>query len=424
MLALTLIRIGRSFGYDEGYTYHFFINGGSVRRALTTQVVFNNHPMFSTIQAAAWRVGLTGETPQRLGPAIAAAATVGLVAWFTSRRAGLIGGAAAGVALGLNAMYLDQARQLRGYALATLAVFGAALLVRRSWYDPRRRWLVAQGVCMVVAVTTHSYSAVTLAALAVGALVLGRVERRHLVTWGASAIVALAIMAPVLDDMRRNSEARGNRYLSSFPELLVRSLTEDRIWVAIAVVALGVVGAWAVASGDPRRALALGAAVGTLVLVVVVLWQVIQPFDLYPRFFISTMPFLAVLVGLGVGRLPVVASAVAALALVVALWPSASDRLDVVPTVRDAAAIADRARADGLFVCGSHAEPLWVYTAPMPLLSGLDGFGDCEVFITVLSVSPTVRDAIGDEFSGSRAIGGGIVVWADEAVLRQIVDAS
>ena len=159
-------------------------------------------------------------------------------------------------------------------------------------------------------------------------------------------------------------------------------------------------------------------------LVVVVLWQVIQPFDLYPRFFISTVPFLAVLVGMGVGRLPVVASAVAALALVVALWPSASDRLDVVPTVRDAAAIADRARADGLFVCGSHAEPLWVYTAPMPLLSGLDGFGDCEVFITVLSVSPTVRDAIDDEFSGSRAIGGGIVVWADEAVLRQIVDAS
>ena len=275
---------------------------------------------------------------------------------------------------------------------------------------------------MVVAVTTHSYSAVTLAALAVGALVLGRVERRHLVTWGASAVVALAIMAPVLDDMRRNSEARGNRYLSSFPELLVRSLTEDRIWVAIAIVALGVVGAWAVASGDPRRALALGAAVGTLVLVVVVLWQVIQPFDLYPRFFISTVPFLAVLVGMGVGRLPVVASAVAALALIVALWPSASDRLDVVPTVRDAAAIADRARADGLFVCGSHAEPLWVYTAPMPLLSGLDGFGDCEVFITVLSVSPTVRDAIDDEFSGSRAIGGGIVVWADEAVLRQIVD--
>lgn len=422
MLVLTAIRIGRSFGYDEGVTYHFFIHEGSVRRALTTQLVFNNHPMFSAIQAVGWRIGLTGETSQRLGPALAAAITVGLVVWFTSRRVGLVGGVAAGAALGLNAMYLDQARQLRGYALATLAVFAAAVLVRQSWYDRRHRWLVAQGACMVVGVTTHAYSVVTLAALATGALVLGRVERRHVITWGVSAVVALLIMAPILDDMRRNSEGRGHRFLSFFPDFLARSMTEQRTWVVVGMIALVGVGAWVVAAGDQRRALALASTVAVLALVVLVLWQVVQPFDLYPRFFISVMPFVAVLVGLGIGRLPIAPSVVVAVGLVVALWPAASDRLDVVPTVRDAAAITDRARAEGLFVCGSHAEPLRVYTAPMPLLSGLDGFGDCEVFITVLSVSPPVREAITAEFSGSRAIGGGIVLWADESVLEKIVD--
>ena len=97
MLVLGAIRIGRSFGYDEGYTYFFFINGGSVRRALTTQIVFNNHPTFSATQAIGWRLGLVGETTQRLGPVVCAAATVGLLVWYTARRCGVYGGLAAGV---------------------------------------------------------------------------------------------------------------------------------------------------------------------------------------------------------------------------------------------------------------------------------------------------------------------------------------
>ncbi|MFT4658249.1 MAG: hypothetical protein ACI8V4_002436 [Ilumatobacter sp.] len=61
-LFLGLIRIGRSFGWDEGFTYFFFISGGSPRKALTTQIVFNNHPMFSAIQSIGWKLGFVGET--------------------------------------------------------------------------------------------------------------------------------------------------------------------------------------------------------------------------------------------------------------------------------------------------------------------------------------------------------------------------
>ncbi len=421
LFALALVRIGRSFGYDEGFTYHFFIDGGSPRRALTTQIVFNNHPMFSTIQAAAWRAGLTGETAQRLGPAIAAAVTVGLVAWFTSRRVGVVGGAAAASFLTLNAMYLDYARQLRGYALASCAVVVAAVLIWRSWSDPRHRWLVAQGVAMVVAVTTHSYSAVTLAALALAALVLGRVERRHLLTWTASAVVALVIMAPILDDVRRNAEARGNRYWSSFPTLLLESLTTDRWLVTIVVVALVAAGCWRMANGSRRTLLAMAAGAGVVVVTVVVLWQVIQPRDLYPRFFISLVPFVAILVGYGVSLLPRPAGAAVAVGLAIAMLPGALDRLDVVPRVRETAALVDRARAEGLMVCGYQAQPLLVYTAPMPFVSGLDGFGDCDVYVNFLGMTADRRDAAEARYGASESLGG-ILVWADADVLADLVE--
>ena len=78
---LGAVKIGRSFNYDEAVTYTSFVNGGSVWRALTTQVVFNNHQMFSVTQAVAWRVGLVGETAQRLLPVLCGVATVALLTW-------------------------------------------------------------------------------------------------------------------------------------------------------------------------------------------------------------------------------------------------------------------------------------------------------------------------------------------------------
>ncbi|MFT6392581.1 MAG: putative membrane protein, partial [Ilumatobacter sp.] len=166
-LFLGLIRIGRSFGYDEGFTYFFFISGGSPRKALTTQIIFNNHPMFSAIQSVGWKLGFVGETTQRLGPALCGAAAVGITVWFVARYFGVIAGVGAGVILGLNPVFLEQFRQLRGYALATVAVLAAGAALWRSWSDLRHRWLVIQGACMVVAVTTHAYSAVTILMLAV-----------------------------------------------------------------------------------------------------------------------------------------------------------------------------------------------------------------------------------------------------------------
>ncbi|MFK7919680.1 MAG: ArnT family glycosyltransferase [Ilumatobacter sp.] len=422
MMTLAAFRIGRSFGYDEGFTYFFFINGGSVRRALTTQIVFNNHPMFSAVQAAAWRLGFVGETPQRLGPAICAAATVGLVAWFVTRRSNWVAGCGAGVILALNPLFLDQARQLRGYALATLMVTAAGLAVYESWTDERQRWLIVQGVCMTVAVSTHSFSAVTLLMFAAASLALGRVERRHLLTWLTAAITTLVIMAPVLDDMRANSASRGTRYISVFPEFLARALTGWEWPVVWSTSLLVLVGSVSICWRSRRHLAGTAAAAGVMVSVVVVLWQIVQPFDLYLRFFISITPIIAVVAGIGLAALPRPAAGGALLVIVALLVPSTRDLLDVEPTVRDAAVVADRARAAGLELCGRNAEPLLVYTAPIRLINGVEDFEECEAYVSVLGMNAAQRDAASARFSGRFDLGGGISIWSDESVIDALTN--
>lgn len=420
MLVLGAIRIGRSFGYDEGYTYFFFINGGSVRRALTTQIVFNNHPTFSATQAIGWRLGLVGETTQRLGPVVCAAATVGLLVWYTARRCGVYGGLAAGVALALNPIYLDQVRQLRGYSLATLGVIVAALAIDRSWSDHRQRWLVIQGVAMVVAVTTHAYSAVPLLMIAVAMLALGRLRLAHLVTWVVAALVAFAMQIPLLDEIRANTGGRGTLFRPDFPVQLGRALVGYE-WPAVIVVgSAALLGAVAIARRSMRHALAVGLGAATLAAVVTLVWAVAQPRDLYFRFFVSVIPLIAHLAGRGVAQLPRLAEPLAVIAIAVVLAAGVGEILDQRPTLRAGAAVADRARAEGLELCGRHVEPLFVYTPPFRLVDGVDDLGDCEVLVSVLSVGQPQRDAADAHFGAERNLGGSVRIWADPSVIDAV----
>jgi 4-amino-4-deoxy-L-arabinose transferase-like glycosyltransferase len=436
-------KIGRSFNYDEGFTYAFFINGGSPRQALTTQIVFNNHPMFSFTQTLGWRVGLVGETAQRLGPVLCGAATVGLLTWFVARRGGVLAGLASGLFLLLNPIFMNEFRNLRGYSLATLCVFVAALAIERSWHDPRRRWMWLQAVVMVVAVTTHSYSALTLLVLAAAALVLGRVGRRHIITWVLAAAAALAIAAPVLDDARRNAESRGNAYLPWFGEFTARSLFGYE-WLPVTVVGvLTAVGVVSLAQRSTRHAAATGVAITIFAGTILILWQVIQPRDLYPRFFISVLPFLAATAGVGVravldtvtetdtetetdrpsGRArPLVGiMTIAAISLAVAgLAPRTQEILAIEPTIRDGAAFADRARTEGLSLCGRNAEPMSVYTETIRPIGGLDDFGDCDVYMAVLGLDAARRDAALERFGSVTELGGGVRVFASFDVLERL----
>lgn len=420
-LLVGLVNIGRSFNFDEAITYGSFINGGSVRRALTTQIAFNNHQMFSVFQTVGWRLGFVGESSQRLGPVVCGVVTVGALTWATARRAGVIGGATAGVVLLLNPVYLAEFRSLRGYSLATMCIVLAALAVHRSWNDRRPVWLVAQAAAMVVAVATHAYSALAILLIAVYTLAVGRLRPAHLVAWSGAAVAALVIQLPVLDETITATRANGSLFQPEFVERAARFLL-GQAWPAVAITAaLAVIGAWSLARRSRPDAIAVVACSATFVAFVLTIWLVLQPLQLFARFFVGVIPFLAAAAGLGAARLPRAVGAVALMVLVVSLVPDARQTLQRDSGLRDAAIAVDAAREQGLVVCGYQAEALFVYMAPIRPVGGVDDFEDCEFYVSVLSLRPEAREAATARFEARRRVGGGPILWGPEDVLAELV---
>ncbi|MFZ8999099.1 MAG: ArnT family glycosyltransferase [Ilumatobacteraceae bacterium] len=414
---LGVIGIGRSFGYDEAITYANFINGGSVVRALTTQVVFNNHQLFSVVQAIAWRLGVVGESGQRILPVLYGVSTVAVVAWWVTRRRGMVAGLAAGCFLALQPAFLGEFRSLRGYSLAALAIVVAALATHRSWSDDRIRWNVVAGLAMVVAVATHAYSVVALGALAVGTLVGGRNRSRQAATWMAAALVTVLVQLPLLGAMRDNSTARGRRFAPRFPVTAAEAHLGDRWYVAVGFVTLAILGA-VTAARSPRGRIAVLAGGMAALSAIVVVWSIVQPYDLYPRFFGGLAPALAVLIGFGTAVAPRHLGPVVVL-LLAAMVPGAVDAVRRESPIRAIASVVELARDSGREVCGSQAEALEVYTAPVRPVdgvspSGRDGYGGCEVFVAVLGLGADARSIAGERFE-VRITAGGATVHSDRA---------
>jgi len=327
--------------------------------------------------------------------------------------------------LAFNPIFLGQIRLLRGYALATLAVLVAGLALQRSWSDERRRWLVIQGVAMVIAVTTHSYSAVTILMFAAAAAAMGRVRKAHLITWAVAAVVALVIQFPLLDDARRNAELRGSAYREWFGEVTMRSLVGYE-WPAVLVIgSLCVLGAVGLSRRSRRHLYGVLAAGGVFAAVFLLLWQVIQPADLYPRFFISVTPVVAALAGCGVGAIarsfrPPAGTVLAAAAGVAAVATLVPNAIDIVRSPdsghRDAAAVVAEARRLGLEPCGSHAEPLAVYTEPLRIVSGVGDIDDCDLLVAVLGATGAQLASVEERFDGMFRVGS-VRIWTDDSLV-------
>jgi hypothetical protein len=418
-VVLGLLNANRSFSYDEAITYSNFINGGSPRTALTTQVVFNNHPMFSFFEVILWRIGLVSEAAQRLLPVSCGAATVGLIAWYTSCRSTIVGGSVAGSVLLLNPMYFDLFRAVRGYSLAVLGITVAGIAIQRSWHDPRRRWLALQGVAMVIAVTTHAYSAVFILTFAVATLALGHLRARLVIAWVASAVVAVVIALPILDDALDNAEARGNRYVPGFGEFTLREVLGRTTPVVFIVGVLVLVGAISVGQRSTRHAVAVVAGAVVPLAVFMLIWQIAQPFDLYSRFFIGLMPFVAVLAGLGSSRLPDVPAGAVGIAVVVLLAPTVRTLIDREAGTRDAGQLVDEARAIDLQVCGYGAEAIWVYTAQIEY-ADLEQLDNCDVLVNGLGLRDGQLELVNNHYAARLRVDGSISLWGDTAAIERL----
>jgi hypothetical protein len=337
------------------------------------------------------------------------------------RRTDAFAGAFAGLVLVANPIFVHEFRSLRGYALATLAVLVTAIATEQSWRDDRRRWLVVATIAMVVAMTTHTYSALPIAIIAVVTAVLRQLRVAHVIAWLVAAISTFLLQLPILDDARRNSTARGRRYRPGFGWRVAEAYLGQGRVVVIITAALSAVGLWMLGRRSRRVATALAASIGLVTAAVLVLWQVIQPADLYPRFFVAMAPFLAALAAFGVHAIPTRLGVVVGVLAVALLVPRVVEVVDFTPRIREAAALVDAARADGRVVCGSNPVPLSAYTAPVREIDpiapdGPRGYGDCEVFVALINIGQEGRALAGERFAHWINFGGGILVYSDEPV--------
>ncbi len=393
--------IGRSFDYDESVAVWSIIRRGSPTAAFTETEVFNNHPIFSAAQSLWWAMGGVGETRQRLFPVLFGALAVALLVGWTTRRFGARAGVAAGLVLALNPMFVTQARAVRGYSLAVLGVTLSVICLLEYVRDPERRdrvavWLlVGHAAGIVLAIGTHAVSIVTLGPVGLAALVLlGRVDRRLALSWLGAGLGVALVYGWTIEAILDTADARGNRYFGFLGRLTLEELLgRDRVTVTLHAGLLVVAAVVCAGRAPQLRTKWFVASILITVLLVaqfLFLWQIVQPFDLYPRFFLGVVPLMAMAIAAAVRHR-------GALLAVVVL--GAAFVVDDVRSVReaqlgfrDAGAVVVAADGLGLRSCGVGSEAMLPYLAgvsvtefDVPSDPETADFAACDLFVRTVS---------------------------------------
>jgi hypothetical protein len=313
-------------------------------------------------------------------------------------------------------MFVENSRDLSGYSLAALLALLSTVLLLAS--PPRgeagarsrapggesqssswtRRRLIAYGLLLGLAIATHVFVIVVLAAHLVW-VAMRRSQpdiTRLLPAWIAAVAIGLAANANIeFMEFVQHGFPPG-MFNPSFPLYLVLFLVG-----APAVVPLGLwlstagLGLWA-ARREPR----VWAAVGVLAVVVAILWLVLQPAYLYPRFFIFLIPGVAYLMATAIKRWWVLAPVVVAGAIfaIAAQVPAYTEDPLALPQAANA---VEQARAAGGNPCVIHSDEsiLAAYTTAFTVVTTADQLSACsEVVIVSWNVDPPLRDLAAQEF--------------------------
>jgi uncharacterized membrane protein len=411
--AAYLIGSGRSFGYDAAATFGNFvatpnlIDAFAVHSAMPSMplksIASNDHVFLSLISHVIYSLtGSRSEVIYRLVPALAAGGTVGVSAAVLARRFGLLAGACAGLFVATNPLFVENSRDLRGYSLAALLAL-LATLVLVHYLSPEGRGLgrgagFAYGLLLGLAIATHVFVIVVLAVHVVWiALRRSRADIKRLApAWIAAFAIGVAANAniEIMEFVQHGFPP--SLFNPAFPLYLVLFLMG-----APAVLPLGLwlstagLGLWAV-----RREPRVWAAVAVVALVVAILWLVLQPAYLYPRFFIFLIPGVAYLMAAAIKRWWVLAPVVVAGAIVaiVAQVPGYTEDPLALPQAANA---VEHARAAGGNPCVIHSDEsiLAAYTTAFTVVTTADQLSGCsEVVIVSWNVDPTLRDLAAQEF--------------------------
>ena len=401
------------FGYDSAVTFANFVATPNLVDAFAihsqqatiplAQIAGNDHVLVSLWSHLIYSLtGTRSEVVYRLLPAIAAGATSGVTAAVLVGRFGVAAGVSAGLYVATNPMFVENSRDLRGYSLATLCGLLATILFFGQW---TRRRLVLYGLLLGLAIAAHAYAGLVLVAHVLWVVVRRSWSdvRRLLPAWILAGVIAIAANGYILWVDVTEHGFLPKQFDPTFPRDLVLyllgapSLLALGLWLSAAGLGL-----WAL-----RKERLFWVALGLAAAAAALLWLVVQPFYLYPRFFIFLIPGCAYVLAAAVQRWKVLAPVVVlgAVAAVIAQVPNYSaDPLALRQAAQEVAA-ADTA---GKRLCLIHSDEqvLGAYAPKgFTVISSADQLGGCdEVLIVSWAIDIPLRDEAARQFPHARQI--------------------
>jgi len=365
-------------------------------------VASNDHVLLSLISHLIYSTtGSRSEIVYRLVPALAAGGTVGVTTAALAQRFGLLAGAAAGLFIATDPLFVDNSRDLRGYSLAALTCVVATVILAGRW----TRWrLIAYALLMGLAVAAQLFAGVAL--LMHVAWIASRRSWPQLgqvaPAWVAAAVIGLAANANIQVMELWQHGYPASVFYPTFPRDLVLFLLGAPVLVPVGLwLATAGLGLWAL-----RARPWLWAGLGVVALVVAALWLGLQPAYLYPRFFIFLVPACALLMAAAIARWKVLAPVVAG----GALWAAISQVPGYVEdplALPQAAAAIERIHAAGHRACVVHIDEqvLAAYTTEFSVVSTPDQLADCDAVVVVSwNVDLPLRDLAAEQFPRATAL--------------------
>ncbi|MGH9277360.1 MAG: hypothetical protein ACRD12_04545 [Acidimicrobiales bacterium] len=379
--ALYLIGWERAFSFDASRTVGQFVTAGSLGEVFG-QDRFNNHPLFSLVEHIVFVVtGSSGERLMRLVPILCGALAVGLVGAAAARRWGGLAGHVAGLGLTLNPLAVRQFREVRGYALVTLAAVVATLLLFSLRRRPRATTAIAYTGALAAGIATHLFA---LGLVPVHAfVVLGSQPRPRLRPWVGRWVAAVAagllVQMPAIADGLRTPPH--SVFAPTFPLRLAANLLGGAALPAMAVL----VGVGALVLLRSRAWVAWALA-GTAALLAAS-W-IASPSWLDSRFFICLVPAAAVAAGVAVAHRPALAW-LAGAGLAVQLVAAAPGLGQSEVANRTAAGFVRAAQARGATACalGRTRAGLLAYV-DIPVQREALGLQPCDVAVEAAGPTP------------------------------------
>jgi hypothetical protein len=410
--AVYLIGSNRSFGYDEAATFANFVATPSVWDSFAISTVLptiplksvasNDHVLLSLISHVIYSTtGSRNEIVYRLVPALAAGGVVGVSTAALAKRFGLLAGAAAGLFIATDPLFVENSRDLRGYSLAALSCVLATVILAGRW----TRWrLVAYALLMGLAIAAQLFAGVVL--LMHVAWIVTRRSSPQLGQlapgWVAAAVIGAAANAniQIMELLRHGYPA--SVFYPTFPRDLVLFLVGAPVLVPVGLwLATTGLGVWAL-----RAQPWLWAGLAVVAVVVAALWLGLQPAYLYPRFFIFLVPACALLMAAAIARWKVLAPVVVAGAVVAAV-SQVPGYIEDPLALPQAAAAVERIHAAGGQACVIHIDEqvLSAYTTDFAVVSTPEQLASCSAVVVVSwNVDLALRDLAAAQFPRATAL--------------------